>query len=320
MPSTSDDSDPATQMDWEVLIVGRSYAGLSAALTLGRARRTTLVVGEGGPRNDAVTHTHGLSTRDGASPAELVAAAESELAPYETVQLVSDRVLGIEAVPGGFRARIGPRTVTASAVMLATGVNDDPLPIPGVADHWGRGVYTCPFCDGWEHRDQRLGVLAPPAFAPHLSRLLAAMWTDQVVLFTGTGDDAGAVPTDEQQHTFEALAAEGITVEHATVTRVLGDGERVYGVEVDGGRVVDVDAVFGAGVPLPNNSLAKDLGCELDADGFVVVGDDQSTSVPGVWALGDLGHRRQFQMSLAIASGVTAATGYVRHRLTAVQD
>lgn len=168
--------------DWDVVVVGRfSFAGLSAALTLGRMRRAVLEIGAGGPRNEAVHHTHNLLTRDGGNPNDLVQVAEDELSKYPSVEPVDGRVTEIETVDGGFRVVFEGRTSSAAKVVLATGVNDDPPPIPGLADHWGRGVYTCPFCDGYEHADQPVTVLGDPQFVPHTARLLHAV-TDHVTI------------------------------------------------------------------------------------------------------------------------------------------
>ena len=287
---------PVPEMDWDVLVVGRSYAGLAAALTLGRSRRATLVVGDGGPRNEAVHATHGVLGHDGVAPADLVRTAEEQLEPYETVVLQQDRVHSIEAIEGGFRARLGPGTVTAARIVMATGANDDPAPIPGLADHWGRGVYTCPYCDGWEHRDLALAAVVDPMFASHVAALLS-MWSDDVTVFAPVEDPA----------TRAAVAAHGARIEHRPVVRVVGDGDHVHSLELADGTVVPVGAVFAPGIPSPNSGLAAELGCALDELGFVVVGPDQSTSVPGVWAVGDVTALRQFSMTHAAAQGVTAA-------------
>ena len=142
--------------------------------------------------------------------------AEAQLARYPNIGLVDDRVLAIEPIgPGaGFRATVGRRTTTATGVVLANGVNDDPMPIPGVAEHWGRGVFTCPFCDGWEHRDLHLAVIGDPAFAPHTGQLLTG-WSDRVTVFCDL--DADVV---------ERLAGFGVAVDDRPVARVLGDGEQ----------------------------------------------------------------------------------------------
>ena len=294
------DTTTAASPDWDVLIVGRSFAGLSAALTLGRARRSVIVVGSGGPRNEAVEHAHGLLTRDHESPGDLIATAEAQLARYPNVELADDRVLGIEAVSGtGFRASIGKRSTTAATVVLATGANDDPLPIPGLAEHWGRGVYTCPFCDGWEHQDLHLAVVGEPEFVPHLAGVLTN-WTDRVTVFGVELDTASRA----------ALAGRGVVVEDRAVRRVIGDGAAVTAVELIDGDVVEVGALFHARLPIPNAGLAVALGCSTGPYGFVVVDETCRTDVDGVWAVGDLA-RRAHQMAFAIADGVTAGSQIV---------
>lgn len=298
--TTPDETTAAPEMDWEVLVVGSSYAGLSTALTLGRTRRATLVVGEGGPRNEAVQHTHNLLTRDGASPSVLLAEAVAQLEPYDSVQLESDRVRAITRIPGGFRAQVGPRTVTAAAVVLATGVNDDPLPVPGLADLWGRGVFTCPYCDGWEHRDQPLVALAPGGFGAHLASVLTLL-SDDVTVCTSEG---APLPTEEQL----ADLPEGVAIERRSVVRVHGDGEHVTALELIDGTLLAAGALFGSTVSHPNSQLAVELGCEVDDDGFVRVDEMQATTVQGVWAVGDVTSHRRFQMAFSLASGITAAS------------
>jgi thioredoxin reductase len=294
-PLLSSPTEPH-EMDWQVLVVGRSYAGLAAALTLGRSRRATLVVGDGPPRNDSVTATHGVLGHDGVSPDELLRVAERQLEPYETVHLLSERVHGLDLIEGGVRARVGSGTVTAERVILATGVNDDPAGIPGLADHWGHGVYTCPYCDGWEHRDGRLAAVVEPAFAAHVAALLS-MWSDDVTVFSTGLDDTGR----------EAVAAHGARLDERPVLRVRGDGDRVHSLELEDDTVVPVDAVFAPAMPRANHTLAADLGCDLDELGYVVVGPDQATSVERIYAVGDVTSLRQFSMTHAAAQGVTAA-------------
>jgi thioredoxin reductase len=269
-------------IDWDVIIVGRSYAGLSTALTLGRARWATLLVGEGGPRNEAVRHVHGLLTRDGADPAEIVRIAEDELARYETVQIATDHVGGIERIDGGFRVHLGPSTSTARAVVLATGVNDNPPAVAGLSEHWGRGVFTCPFCDGFERADRPWVLITDEAAPQHVTML--GNWASSVAVHT----------PDE-------------------VRRVHGDGEEVTHVELVDGTKLEAAAVFVGQTFTPNNRLALDLGCAVDERGLVVVDAMNQTTVDGVYAIGDL-TRLGHHMSHAIADGTTAAAA-ITHRL-----
>ena len=281
--------------DWDALIVGRSYAGLSAALNLGRARRSVLVVGSGGPRNESVLHVHGLITQDGATPGEIVATAEKELGKYSTVELVDDRVVSIGAVDGGFRVAIGNRTTTAGSVIIATGANDNPPAIPGLADHWGRGVFTCPYCDGFEHGDTHLALVGSSLFLPHMARILRG-WSDRVTVFA---DDLDSAASGD-------LRAHDVNVDERTIARVNGDGTSVSSLTMGDGSVVPIGALFVAEPPLPNNRLAIDLGCAVDANGHVVVDATKRTTVAGVWAIGDVTSMRS-NMSMAITDGVIAA-------------
>ena len=286
--------------DWDVVVVGRSFAGLSAALTLGRVRRSVLAIGSGGPRNEAVLHAHGLLTRDGTSPTELVAAAEADLAKYSSVQLVDGRVSDVRRDAGAFKVTFDGRTSTAAQVVLATGVNDNPPPIPGLAEHWGRGVFTCPFCDGFEHQDLPLAVVGDPASAPHIAQLLTAL-SDRVTVHAA-GMDADVVAR---------LEAAGVVVDEREVVRVVGDGAVVTRLELGDGTVEPTGAVFVAGMPHPNSQLALLLGCAVDDLGFVTVDAMGRTDVDGVWAAGDVTTTRH-QMSFAIAQGTSAAADCAR--------
>ena len=281
--------------DWDVLIIGRSYAGLSAALNLGRARRSVLVVGSGGPRNEAVSHVHGSITLDGAAPGDIIAASERELDKYPTIELVDDRVVGLTAIDGGFRASIGKRTSTASMVIIATGANDNPPPIAGLAEHWGRGVFTCPYCDGFEHGDTHLAVTGSNLLVPHIARILPG-WSPHVTAVHESLADA--VRAD--------LVAHGVKVEARAIARVNGDDNRVSSLELIDGTTVPIGALFIAGLPNPNNQLALELGCAVEDHGFIVTDATKRTTIPDIWAIGDVTNLRS-NMSIAITDGVVAA-------------
>jgi thioredoxin reductase len=282
-------------LDWDVLVVGRSYSGLSAALNLGRARRSVLVVGNGGPRNQSVFHVHGLITQDGAAPRAVIAAAEQELDKYPTVVTVDSRVTNLAVIEGGFRASIGTRPSTARTVIIATGANDNPPPIPGLADHWGRGVFTCPYCDGFEHGDSHLALIGSNEFVPLLARVLTG-WSRHITVFRDDLDEA--VGAD--------LAAHDVRVDSRSIARVNGDGSRVTSLELTDGSVEPIGALFVAQLPVPNNRLAVEVGCTVDEHGFVVVDAMKRSSIPDVWAIGDVTSLRS-NMSMGITDGVIAA-------------
>ena len=201
----------------------------------------------------------------------------------------------LAVVDGGFRASIGKRTSTASTVIIATGANDNPSPIPGLSEHWGRGVFTCPYCDGFEHSGTHLAVTGSTLFVPHVARLLTG-WSDHVTAFHDGLDET--VRAD--------LVSHGVSVDERTIARVNGDGNTVSSLELTDGTDVPIGALFVAELPIPNSQLAAELGCAVDEHGYVRVDAMKRTTVPDVWAIGDVTSMRS-NMSTAITDGVIAA-------------
>jgi thioredoxin reductase len=280
---------------YDVVIVGGGAAGLSAALVLGRARRRVAVIDGGAPRNAPAAHMQGFLSRDGMPPADLLAAGRAEVAGYG-VELVDDHVLALEP---GFSVRLaGGRELSARRILVATGVGDELPDIPGVRERWGRDLLHCPYCHGWEVRDEALGVLGThPGAVLHAQ--LVRQWSDDVVFFAHTHD----VTPDEQAQ----LDARGIRVEPGVVARLVVDSDHLSGVELADGRVIPRSAVFirPGNVPHPDNMLAN-LGCELDRDGFPVVDRTGRTSVAGVWAAGNVVDPRA-QVITSAGAGSAAA-------------
>ncbi len=199
---------------YDVVAIGGGAAGLSAALVLGRARRRVAVVDAGEPRNAPAAHMHGFLSRDGMPPSQLLAAGRAEVAGYG-VEVVEDRVVGVEP---GFTVRLaGGRVLSARRVLVATGVGDELPPIPGVRERWGRDLLHCPYCHGWEVRDQPLGVLGTVAGSV-LHTLLVRQWSDDVVFFAHTYE----LTSDEVRH----LGARGIRIERPEVDEAGRRGRR----------------------------------------------------------------------------------------------
>src|SRR3954465_754569 len=175
---------------WDCIVVGTGPAGLNAALVLGRARRRVLVLDSARPRNYATHEMHGVLGHDGLDPADLRARGRGELARYG-VDVVAAEVDDAESVEGAVRLTSPRGTDVARTVLLATGMLDDVPDIPGFADVWGTSAHTCPYCDGFEHRDERLAVLAAGARGEPLAGLLR-QWSDDVVLLTNGPHDLTA--------------------------------------------------------------------------------------------------------------------------------
>ena len=281
--------------DHDVVVVGGGAAGLSAALVLGRARRRVAVVDAGSPRNAPAAHMQGFLSRDGMPPARLLEAGRHEVLRYG-VEVVAGHVVAVEP---GFAVRLaGGTTLTARRLVLTTGSADELPDIPGVRERWGRDLLHCPYCHGWEVRDQPLGVLGTVTGSVDHA-LLVRQWSDDVVFFAHTY----RLAPDESAR----LRARGIRVVTGEVARLVVAGDLLAGVELADGRVVPRTAVFvrPGNVPRPGG-LAASLGCDLDAAGFPVVDRTGRTSVPGVWAAGNAVDPRA-QVITAAGAGSAAA-------------
>jgi len=269
---------------YDVVVVGGGAAGLSAALVLGRARRHTLVVDAGEPRNAPAAHMQGFLTRDGMPPAQFLAIGREEIARYG-VGLVRDRVAEVTRTEDGFTlALAGGRTVRARRLVVATGLADELPAIPGVAERFGRDVLHCPYCHGWEVRDQAFGVLASTPMSVHQA-LMVSQWSKDVTLFLHTvGEDE--LSDDDRRR----LARAGVAVVPGDVTGLLVDDDRLTGVRLADGTVHDRQVLFVAPRAVPRNGLFEQLGAELRETPFgtyPVVDETGLTTVPGVWAAGN---------------------------------
>jgi thioredoxin reductase len=291
-----------TTEPFEVAIVGGGAAGLSAALVLGRARRRVVVIDAGAPRNAPAAHMQGFLSRDGMPPSDLLAVGRVEIAGYG-VEVLHGTVARAEQLGGrrdlGYRLHLGDgQTVDAARLLVTTGVSDDIPDLPGVRERWGRDLLHCPYCRGWEVRDEPLGVLGTiPGSVQHA--LLVRQWSADVAFFAHT------YPlTDDER---ERLGARGIQVVNGEVARLVVDDDRLTGVELVDGRVVPRTAVFvRPGIhPHPDGLLAG-LGCEHDDAGFVVTDAMGGTTNPGVWAAGNVADPRA-QVITAAGQGSAAA-------------
>ena len=286
-----------TFSEHDVAVVGGGAAGLSAALVLARARRSVVVVDAGHPRNAPAAHMQGFLSRDGLPPAELLAIGRAEVASYGG-QVVSGHVEDVAPLDGGFVLTVsGGRTVRARRVLVATGLRDELPDVPGVRERFGRDVLHCPYCHGWEVRDQRLAVLGgTPGAAEHA--LLLRQWSDRVVYVPHVDEVTG----DDRRR----LAARGVDVVEGPVARVAVTDDRVEGIALADGRTVACDAVFVRPRFVPHDRLLRDLGCAVDELGWVSADATGRTSVPGVWVAGNAANARA-QVITAAGEGSAAA-------------
>jgi thioredoxin reductase len=294
---------------YDVVIVGGGPAGLAAALTLGRAVKSVLLADAGARRNAAAEHVHNFVTRDGTPPDELRRIARGQLASYPRVEVRDERVESISGGRGGFRVRLAGEAVEARRVLLATGMVDAMLPIPGFRERWGRAIFQCPYCHGWEVRGRRWGFLASPAAPSHLLpfALMIRGWTRDVTVFTN-----GALEVPEEARA--RLGAAGVRVETDAVSRLVGGDDRLEAVELAGGAAVPCDVLF-AQPPQTQVEVVSALGVALDEGGYVRVDPMTSeTSVPGVYAAGDL--TTAMQAAIGAAAAGTRAAAMINVELT----
>jgi thioredoxin reductase len=268
---------------YAVVVIGGGAAGLSAALVLGRARHRTLVVDAGEPRNAPAAHMQGYLTRDGMPPAEFLAAGREEIARYG-VELVRDRV--VEAGKGeDFTVVLaGGRTVRARRLVVATGLKDELPAVAGVAERFGRDVLHCPFCHGWEVRDQPFGVLATSPASVHQA-LMVSQWSKDVRFFLHR-----VCEEDLSDEDLRRLAAAGVEVVPGEVAELVVENDRLTGVRLADGTTHPRSVLFLAPRAVPRTGLLERLGAELHETPFgayPVVDPTGLTTVPGVWAAGN---------------------------------
>ena len=289
-------------MDYDVIIAGGGPAGLAAALALGRARKRVLLCDAGPPRNAAAVHVQNFVTRDGTPPAEFRRIARGQLEPYSNVVVRDTRIGSVEGTRGAFHVRMAAGNATSRRVLLSTGMVDDFPDIDGFRALWGQAIFACPYCHGWEVQDRRFGYLATNTEALAFPLLLRG-WTRDLIAFT---NGAVNVPDDIRAR----FASADIHIDERPIVRLVGSAGQLERVEFADGGFVERDVLFAH----PRQRQAEvviALGLALDDKGFVRVSDTHETSVPGIYAAGDLITHAQAAIAAA-ASGMLAAAALNR--------
>jgi thioredoxin reductase len=292
-------------MQHDALIVGGAFAGLAAATYLTRARRRVCVIDSGQPRNRFAAASHGFLGSDGSEPSEILARARAQLAAYPSVTFVEGEASRASARGDGFVVSLASgEEIAARKAILAFGLRDELQPIPGLQERWGRTVLHCPYCHGFEFSDRPLGVLFRTPMLVHQACLVAE-WGPTTLFLNGADlapDSAGM------------LARHGVSVEPGRLTRLVGEGSALSGVELEAGRVRELAALYVAPHSCLASPIAGQLGAAID-DGpmgpIVRTDADRMTSVPGLYAAGDIA-RAPHSVSWAVADGVTAGTSLHR--------
>lgn len=283
-------------MEYDVIVVGGSYAGLAAALPLARARRRVLVVDGGMRRNRFADHSHGFLTQDGTAAADIAAKGREQLLAYDTVEWLDGKVVHAERIEHGFHVEIeGNGYRDARRLVLATGVVDHLPALPGLAERWGSRVFHCPYCHGYELNRAHIGVLATSPASMHQALLLPE-WGPTTFFLDGAFE-----PDDDQ---LAKLDARGVTVERERIERLAGELDIV----LRDGRVISFAGLFTMPRLEVASPIAAMLGCEFDDTpmGRTIRTDFiKATTVPGVFACGDAA-RLGGSLPLAVGDGTMA--------------
>ncbi len=293
-------------MHTDVAIIGGSFAGLSAALQLARARRNVTVIDAGEPRNRFAAASHGFLTQDGAKPAEILAEARRQLAAYPTVRMVEGRAEKVFGITDAFSITLQEgEELSARRIVLAHGVSDSLPDIPGLAAEWGKRVAHCPYCHGYEFGGGPLGVLAANGEVALHHAMLVREW-GPVTLFLN-----GVVEPDPAM--LQQFEARGVAVERRPVTAVVSGAEGLS-VQLADGNAVDIVGLFTQPRSLPSTDIGEQLGClhvESPFGPILKVDETKQTTVSGVFAAGDIA-RPAPNVPFAVADGAMA--GVAAHR------
>lgn len=289
-------------MEQDVIIIGGSFAGMAAALQLLRARRSVLVIDSAQRRNRVATRSHGVLGQDGADPAQVVRIARSQLEAYPTLSWVNGKAVSIEGQRDSFTVTTDAGQVhSARRILFATGVTDHLPQVEGLAERWGRTIFHCPYCDGYELDQGRIGVIGSGSRSLHQAELLTE-WGQVTFLPNG----ALVLDSEEQR----GLEERGVKIEGTPIARIEAEAD----LRLSDGRLLSFSGLFTATTVTPRTVLPTQIGCEIEETpmGIIIWTDEaKESTVPGIYACGDLAHVPH-SVSFAVADGAMA--GMQLHR------
>jgi thioredoxin reductase len=285
----------------DAVIVGGGAAGLTAALYLGRFRRNVILFDTGKQANRVSHAAHGFFTRDGSSPSELIRIGHEQLRPYETVSVQSCAVTAISPENGHFRISLEDGSELRShKVLLAVGLKDSLPSVPNIEQFWGKSVFHCPYCDGWEMRDQPVAIIADGAAGFHLAKLLRVLTSDLVLCTNGN--------TELAEEERASLLRHDVKIIEAPIARLEGQGETLEAIVFSEGQRLSRKGIFVRPKSVQQANFAAQLGCQMAGENLIQVDEMGRTSISGVYAAGDIASRMR-QVLMASMQGASAAIG-----------
>lgn len=288
-------------MQYDVAIIGGSYAGLAAAFPLARARRKVVIIDAGKRRNRFAEYSHGFLTQDGTHASEIAQIAKQQVLAYETVDWQNGSVERVEKIEEGFAVCVdATHSITAKRLIIAAGITDQLPDIAGLAERWGKTVFHCPYCHGYELNQGKIGIIASSEHAAHLAMMLPD-WGETTLFINGY------LLADEL---LEQLNARGVVIEQRLIQKIIGQSD----VLLADGTVIQLEGVFAT----TKCSIAQDwifkLGCEIEQNAMgeaIKTNAMKETSIAGIFACGDVA-RLGGSVSLAVGDGTLA--GVAAHR------
>ncbi|KYG76151.1 MULTISPECIES: NAD(P)/FAD-dependent oxidoreductase [Roseivirga] len=284
--------------NYEVIIIGGSYAGLSAALTLGRSLRKTLVIDAGQPCNRFTPHSQNFLTHDGRKPSEISAIAKEQVQQYKTVEFLDGMALSVDKTPEGFTVETDQGSFSSKRLVLAAGIKDILPDIPGVAECWGKSVIHCPYCHGYEFHGQPTGILANGEKAFHYAQLISNLTKELTIFSNGKLD----LPVEQ----LEAINRNNINIIETEIQSVVHENGQISKIILRDGSSHTISALYHGPEFELNTNIAQSLGCEIGEHGLIEVDPKQMTTVPGVYACGDASNMRA--VSIAVSSGTVVGS------------
>ena len=282
---------------YEVIIIGGSYSGLSSAMALGRALRKVLVLDTGKPCNRYTPHSHNFITQDGETPYDIFQKAKSQVLAYPTVDFRENKVLTVLKTEEGFEVKTSDDSFFTKKIILATGIKDIFPDIKGFEDCWGKSILHCPYCHGYEVRNQQIAVIGNGDIGYDFAKLIY-QWSNNISLLT----DGTSTLSKEQS---DKMTSKGIRIIENKIEEFLHTEGQIESIKLSENMDLSVDAVFARISFKQSTNFAENLGCSFLPSGYIQVDEMQRTSVRGVYAVGDSTSMMR-SVSVAVATGTKA--------------
>jgi thioredoxin reductase len=292
-----DNSNYMTRDKFDVIIIGGSYSGLAAAMALGRALKNVLIIDSGKPCNRFTPHSHNFITHDGRVPSEIATMARQQVQMYSTVEFFNGLALSAEKKGDFFHVSSEAGVFTASKLIFATGIRDLMPDIKGFEECWGKSVIHCPYCHGYEVKNERTGILGNGEYAFEFASLISN-WTKDLSVFT----NGKSTLTEEQTH---RLKSHNIKIIQEAIERIEHKDGSLERIIFTNGNSSPLKALYAKPLFIQHCSIAETLGCEMNVDGYITTDTSQRTTVTGVYACGD-NTTRMRTVANAVSMGTTA--------------